>query len=188
MGPRRGQRRGSRRHLRGVRGRGDGHSSSCHACRGRRAYGHALAMDRCRPLPRRLRTASRRAVARDGADRHRRRRAYPSLLRRLHGARRGLRALLHLPEPVRALDAHPGARRQPAADVHRMGGRRPVLLPANFVLVHQPQIRLQRPQGLRRQSHRRRGLSARDVHDRRDARRAWRLDARLRRAARQRTR
>jgi hypothetical protein len=78
----------------------------------------------------------RRALRRDDAHRDRGRRSDPSLLGRLHGRGRGLRALLHLHEPVPALDADTGAGRQPAPDVRRLGGRRPVLVPVDRVLVH----------------------------------------------------
>ena len=61
--------------------------------------------------------------------------ADPHLLDRLHGARPALRALLRLPEPVHRRDAHPRARRQPAGDVHRLGRRRPLLVPAHRLLV-----------------------------------------------------
>ena len=40
-----------------------------------------------------------------------------------------------VPEPVHRLDADPGARRQPAGDLHRLGRRRPVLVPAHRLLV-----------------------------------------------------
>ena len=63
--------------------------------------------------------------------------ADPHLLDRLHGPRAGLRALLRLPEPVLRRDADPGPGRQPAGDVHRLGGRRPVQLPADRLLVHE---------------------------------------------------
>ena len=65
------------------------------------------------------------------------------------------------------------------ADVHGMGGRRAVLLSADFVLVHRPCQCLRRAQGLRRQPHRRRGIPARHVHHCRGARRARHLVARL---------
>ena len=50
----------------------------------------------------------------------------------------GVLALLRLPEPVHLRDADAGARRQPAADVRRLGGRRPVLLRADRLLVQGP--------------------------------------------------
>ena len=76
-----------------------------------------------------------------------------------------------------------GAGRQPAADVRRLGGRGPVLLPADRVLVRQRAVRLQRAQGFRRQPGRRRRLHPGHPHDCLRARRAWRVDAEFRRAA-----
>ena len=144
---------------------------------------HAMAVDSRRIVPCRFRAPARRALGRDGAGGQRRRRADLRLFDRLHGARRGLRPLLRLREPVRALDASAGAGEQPAADVRRMGRRRTLLLPADRILVHERAVRLQRAQGLHRQSNRRRRLHPRRADYRRDARCSRRLDARLRRDA-----
>ena len=46
-----------------------------------------------------------------------------------------VRALLHLPEPLRHRDADPRARRQPAPAVRRLGGRRALLVSADRLLV-----------------------------------------------------
>ena len=69
------------------------------------------------------------------AGRHLRRLPDPPLLGRVHGRRRGLQPLLRLHEPVRRLDADPGAGRQPAAALPGLGRRRPVQLPADRLLV-----------------------------------------------------
>ena len=73
------------------------------------------------------------------------------------------RALLRLPEPVHRLDADPGAGRLAADAVHRLGGRRPLLLPADRLLVRRRGQRRRRPQGVHRQPHRRRRLPGRHV-------------------------
>ena len=65
-----------------------------------------------RPAARRRRAARRPALDDDGRVRHRRERADPPLLDRLHGARRGLPEVLRLPQPVRLLDADARPRRQ----------------------------------------------------------------------------
>ena len=59
------------------------------------------------------------------------------IYRRLHEHDERLHALLRVPEPVHRLDADPGARRQPAGDVRRLGRRRPLLVPADRLLVRQ---------------------------------------------------
>ena len=74
-----------------------------------------------------------------------------------------LRALLRLPEPVLRRDAGAGAGRQPAGDVRRLGGRRPLQLPADRVLVHRQRQRRRRQEGVHRQPHRRLRLPAGDV-------------------------
>ena len=53
------------------------------------------------------------------------------------------------------LDAGPGAGRQPAAALPRLGGRRPVQLPADRLLVQGPAQRLRGPQGVHRHPRRR---------------------------------
>ena len=55
----------------------------------------------------------------------------------LHGPRPRLPPLLRLPEPVHRRDADPRPRRQPAGDVRRLGGRRPLLVPAHRLLVRE---------------------------------------------------
>ena len=80
---------------------------------------------------------------------------------RLHGRRAGLLALLRLPEPVRLLDAAAGPRRQLRHDVLRLGGRRPLQLPAHRLLVQGVEERERRHEGVRRQPRRRLGLHRR---------------------------
>ena len=70
-------------------------------------------------------------------------------------------ALLHLPEPLHHRDADPRARRQPAAAVRRLGGRRALLLPADRLLVDQGRELHRRQEGVARQPRRRRLLPAR---------------------------
>ena len=116
-----------------------------------------------RSAQRRRRAARRPAVHDDGAVRHRRRRAHPPLLDRLHGARRGLRQVLHLPQPLRVLDADAGAGEQPARHLLRLGGRRRLLVPARRVLVPSPGGGERRQEGVHLQPHRRRGFLGRAV-------------------------
>ena len=82
-------------------------------------------------LPRRLAAGVMLIVVSD--DRH----ARPLLLDRLHARRRGLLALLRLPEPLHVLDAHAHPGRQLPARLPRLGGRGPVLVPADRLLVPQ---------------------------------------------------
>ena len=53
----------------------------------------------------------------------------------------GLRAVLRVPEPLHVLDARPRAREQLPADVRRLGGRRPLLLPPDRLLLLRPRVR-----------------------------------------------
>ena len=122
-----------------------------------------LAMDRRRPAAARHRVLARPALGGDGPGHHRRRRPDPYLLHRLHARRRGVLALLRVPEPVHVRDAGAGARRQPVADVRRLGGRRPLLLGADRLLVQGPREHDGRQQGVHRQPRRRLGLRARAV-------------------------
>ena len=98
-----------------------------------------------------------------GAGHHLRRLPHPPVLHRAHGARRGLHPVLHVPEPLRRLHAHPGAGRQPAAAVPRLGGRGPLQLPAHLVLAEGPAERVQRPQGVHRHPRGRHGADRRAV-------------------------
>ena len=142
------------------------------------------------PLPCGALVSAGSAVRDHGPDRDRCGIADPRLLHRLHGRRRArgsrLPALLRLLEPVHLRDADAGARRQPARDVRGLGGRGPLLLPADRVLVsRRPQRRL-RPEGIRRQSHRRLRLPARDLPAVLDLLRGGRAEHRISRDDRER--
>ena len=67
----------------------------------------------------------------------------------------GVRALLLVPESVRRVHAAPRARRELPRDVRRLGGRRPLLVPADRLLVPEEVGRRRRQEGVHRQSHRR---------------------------------
>ena len=97
----------------------------------------------------------RPAVDDDGAVHHRRRRADPHVLDRLHAQRPEVLEVLHLPEPVRVLDADARARREPAGHVPRLGGRGRLLVPAHLVLVQPQQRGGGRQEGVRHQPARR---------------------------------
>ena len=92
-------------------------------------------LDPTRLAESRHRLHGRSAVRGDDPGRHRHRRPDPPLRHRLHARRRRVLALLRVPEPVHVRDADAGARRQPAADVRRLGGRRLLLLGADRLLV-----------------------------------------------------
>ena len=61
------------------------------------------------------------------------------------------------------VDAGAGPRRQPAGHVHRVGGRRPLQLPADRLLVQGQRQRRRRQEGVHHQPHRRLRLPDRDV-------------------------
>ena len=111
--------------------------------------------------------AARSAVGGDDPGRHRHRLADPHLLDRLHarGERRRVRALLLVPEPVRRVHAGARARLELPGDVRRLGGRRPLLVPADRLLVSEEVGVRRRQEGVHRQPHRRLR-----VHPRRAAR------------------
>ena len=83
----------------------------------------------------RRRLPARPAVGGDAVRRHLRRLPDPRLLGRLHGPRGGLPALLRLPEPLHGRDAAAGPGQQLPGDVRRLGRRRPLLLPADRLLL-----------------------------------------------------
>ena len=93
---------------------------------------------------------------------HRRRIADPRLLHRLHGARRAAAAVLRLPQPVRRGDADAGDVRELPRPVHRLGGRRSGVVPADRLLAAQALGRGRRQEGLRDQPGRRHGPLDRD--------------------------
>ena len=68
-----------------------------------------------------LRPAGRPAVDHDGPVRHRRRRPHPPVLDRLHARPGAVHPLLHLPEPVRLLDARPGPGRATTSSLSSAG-------------------------------------------------------------------
>ena len=117
-------------------------------------------------FPRRCRLPARSAVGDLAAVRDRRGHAHPYLLDGLHGARGRLLPLLRLPEPVHVLDAdaHPGE--QLCADVRGLGGRGPVLVPADRLLLPAALGFDGRQQGVHRQSHWRRRIPAGHADDR----------------------
>ncbi len=89
--------------------------------------------------------------------------AHPPLLDRVHAGRdgRGVRPLLLVPQPVRRFHARPRAGAELPRDVRRVGGRRPLLLPADRVLVQEAVGLGRRQEGLHRQPDRRLRLPAR---------------------------
>ena len=107
--------------------------------------------------------------------------ARPGLFARIPERRAGAgaRPLLHLPVAVRVLDDGAGARAEPAAAVHLLGAGRPVLVPADRLLVSEAGGGARGGQGVldhegrrRRAADRHRAAVAagRDVRSRRDAR------------------
>ena len=107
-------------------------------------------------FPCRLGAALRPAVRRDGRDGDVRRHADPRLFDRLHGARcLPAISLLRLPLAVHLLHADAGNGGQPAATVLRLGRRRPLLLPADRLLVRPSGRQRRRDQGVHRQPYRR---------------------------------
>ena len=82
-----------------------------------------------------LRTSPRRYCCRDVHGDHRSWITDPPLLDRLHEGRFRIPPLFRLPQPVHHIHADPGPRRQPVADVHRLGRRRTLLVPVDRILV-----------------------------------------------------
>ena len=114
----------------------------------------------------------RPALDADDPRGHRHRLADPHLLDQLHarGARRRVRPLLLVPEPLCRLHAHAGARRQLPDHVRRLGGRGALLVPAHRLLVHEEVGERCRQEGVRRQPHRRLRVHPRHVRRLRDLR------------------
>ena len=116
----------------------------------------------------RLGAAHRHAHRRDAGGGDDRLRARAPLFDRLHGRGPVPAAVLRLPVALHLRHAGAGDRRQPRADVLRLGGRRPRELSADRLLVSQARGQRRRDQGLRRQPRRRFRLRARHlrrVHD-----------------------
>ena len=108
---------------------------------------------------------ARPALRDDDPRRHRHRVPDPRLLGRLHarGAEGGVRAVLRVPQPLRLLHADARPRRQLRRDVRRVGRRRPLLVPADRLLLREEERVGRRQEGVHRQPHRRLGLHPRDV-------------------------
>ena len=96
-----------------------------------------------------------------GRDRHRH--ADPRLLRRIHGARQELRALLRVPQPVPVLHAAARARQQPARALRGLGRRRARVVSVDRILVRGSREDGCGRQGVHRQPRRRRRLRGRGV-------------------------
>ena len=109
----------------------------------------------------------RPAVGDDDPRRHGDRLPDPRLLDRLHARRAARRrgALLRLPEPVLLLHAHAGAGRQLPGHVRRLGGRRPLLVPAHRLLVREEERLGCGQEGVHHQPRRRLGIPARRLPD-----------------------
>ena len=73
--------------------------------------------------------------------------------------------VLRVPEPVRGLDARARPRVELPRDLPRLGGRRPLLVPARLVLVRAQLGRGRGQEGVRHQPRRRLRVHARDVPD-----------------------
>ena len=79
--------------------------------------------------------------------------------------RQRVRALLLVPEPVLLLHAGAGARLELPGDVRRLGGRRPLLVPADRLLLQEAVGRRRRQEGVHRQPHRRLRVHPRHAAD-----------------------
>ena len=97
----------------------------------------------------------RPALGLHGPRRHRRLDPDPPLLVRVHAVRRGLPALLQLPQLLRLLDAAAGPRRQLRPPDRRLGVRRVRLLRADQLLVPADDRDQRRDEGVRDQRRRR---------------------------------
>ena len=113
--------------------------------------------------PDRREVQHRRAQRRDDARRHRRRLPHPPVRDVVHGRRQGLRPVLRVPEPVHLRDARPHPGRQPPGPLRRVGGRRPLLVPAHRLLVRERGERGRGQEGVHREPHRRLRPALRDV-------------------------
>ena len=120
---------------------------------------------RHRPVPGDLGLPSRSAVGDDDSHRHRHRHADPRLLDGLHGRRAARRrgALLLLSEPVLLLHAHARPGKQLPGDVRGLGRRRPLLVPADRLLVREEERIGRGQEGVHHQPGRRLGLRPRRV-------------------------
>ena len=112
----------------------------------------------------------RPALLRDAPGRDLRGLPHPRLLDGVHGARPRVRALHVVPEPLHVRDAHARPGRELRRPLRGLGGRRPLLVPADRVLVRAAERVRRGQEGLHREPHRGRGLPARDVPRLRDLR------------------
>ncbi len=128
---------------------------------GRSLHRPGLRLDPLRLARRRLVAAHRHADRGDARRRQHRVVARAHLLDRLHGARPAPAALLRLSLVLHLRHADAGDGEQPRADVLRLGGRRPRLLPPDRLLVRPPLGECRGDQGLRGQPRRRLRLRAR---------------------------
>src|SRR5208337_1132315 len=92
-------------------------------------------LDLDRQFPCRLRSAARPAHHDHAARGHRRRLPHPYLLRRIHGSRRGVLAILRLPESLHVLHAYACALGELPADVRGLGGRGSRIVSAHRLLL-----------------------------------------------------
>ncbi len=116
------------------------------------------------PLQRRPAAARRPAEHDDDAHRLRRRRADRPLLDRLHGRRRRGAPLLRLHRVLRLLDADARRGREPADAAHRLGARRPLLLPTDRLLARAAERGARGEEGVHHERVRRRDDGARLLH------------------------
>ena len=121
-------------------------------------------------LLRRRRLPDRPALGPDARLRDVHRDAHPRLLGRLHGARRGVREVLRLPEPLHVRDADARPRGEPGDPLRRVGRRRPLLVPPDRLLLHEGLRRRRRQEGVRHEPDRRRRVPDGPLRLRRDVR------------------
>ncbi len=100
----------------------------------------------------------RPAVDDHGAVHHRHQHAHPPVLHLVHEGRSGLPQVLLVHEPVRRLDADPGARVEHVDHLRRLGRSGRLFVLAHLVLVHPGLGRQRRQEGLHLQPDRRRRL------------------------------
>src|SRR5262249_11983614 len=122
-------------------------------------------LDPVGPVHGEFRVLSRSTHFGDAAGRDRGRIPHSHLLGRVYVGGRRLLPLFRLPEPVHVLHAHPGAGGQLPADVHWVGRRRPGVISADRILVHQGLCGVGGQEGIHRQSHWRLRIPDRTILD-----------------------
>ena len=127
-------------------------------------------LDRVGWVPRRLPIPRRPVVLDDDPVRHRDRCTHSPVRDRVHARRPALLTLLRVYEPVRRFDAGAGTRLELPGHIPGLGGRGPLFVPADLVLVRAQLRRGRGQEGLRHEPSRRLRLHARDVLDLREAR------------------